>query len=147
MGFLRMASATSAEEPLTIAIDPNLTFTVGSYFLASLWKERWGSEPIRLKFPIIGHSFGPGESFSLRRRRQQQIKEDQHCGGKTSSGIRNRWWRRIVHLLRWLCQIGSDRSDRVIRYSIRVFTSIVIIVFIVIFILKYIKENFFIFLY
>jgi hypothetical protein len=44
-------------------------------------------------------------------------------------------------------KLAVDRSDRVIRYSIRVFTSIVIIVFIVIFILKYIKENFFIFLY
>jgi len=67
---LRMVFAISTEEPTTTGNDPNWTCIMGPYFWERAWRERCGSSPMRLRFPIIGQGFGPGGSLSLRRRRR-----------------------------------------------------------------------------
>lgn len=36
--------------------------------------DRWGSEPMRLRLPMIGHGHGPGGKLRLRRQRLPQMK-------------------------------------------------------------------------
>ncbi len=71
---LRKALAISAEEPTTTGNDPKRRCMMGPYFWLSSWIDRWGSEPIRLRFPIMGQGFGPGGNFTLRRRRWWEMR-------------------------------------------------------------------------
>lgn len=69
---LRKALAISTEEPTTTGNDPKRRCMMGPYFLDSSWMDRWGSEPMRFRFPMMGHGFGPGGKFALRRRRWRE---------------------------------------------------------------------------
>lgn len=66
---LRKVLAISTEEPTTTGNDPNWRCIKGPYFWDSSCKERWGRGPMRLRFPIMGHGFGPGGKLSFFRRR------------------------------------------------------------------------------
>lgn len=70
----RQILAISTDEPTRTGTDPNRSIMTGPYFLDSSWRERWGRDPIRLKFPMIGQGFGPGGRFSLRRRRWVEMR-------------------------------------------------------------------------
>lgn len=70
----RQSLAISTDEPTRAGTEPNRTIMTGPYFLESSWRERWGWDPRRLKFPMMGQGFGPGGRFSLRRRRWVEMR-------------------------------------------------------------------------
>lgn len=69
---LRKALAISTEEPTTTECEPKRSIISGPYFFEREWRERWGSGPMRLRLPIMGHGFGPGGRLSLRRRKRRE---------------------------------------------------------------------------
>ena len=71
---LRQSLAISTDEPTRTGTEPNRTIMMGPYFLESSWRERWGRDPIRLKFPMMGQGFGPGGRFNFRRRRWVEMR-------------------------------------------------------------------------
>ena len=72
---LRKALAISTDEPTTTGNDPNWSCIMGPYFWDSAWMDWWGSEPMRFRFPMTGHGFGPGGKFALRRRRWRERRK------------------------------------------------------------------------
>ena len=69
---LRKVLAISTEDPTTTGKDPNWSCIMGPYFWVRSWIERWGSEPMRLRFPMMGQGFGPGGGLSFRRWRRRR---------------------------------------------------------------------------
>ena len=69
---LSMALAISTDEATTTGNDPNLICMMGPYFWEREWIDWWGSEPMRLRLPIMGQDLGPGGKLSFRRRQRRR---------------------------------------------------------------------------
>jgi hypothetical protein len=69
-----MVLAISTEDPTKTEWDPNLRCMVCPYFADRAWSDWCGNGPMRFKFPIIGHDFGPGGRLSFRPR-QRMVRE------------------------------------------------------------------------
>lgn len=65
---LRKILAISTDEPTTTGKEPKRRCIKGPYFWDSSCIDRWGRDPMRLRFPIMGHGFGPGGKLSFFRR-------------------------------------------------------------------------------
>ncbi|CAL5439431.1 unnamed protein product [Camellia sinensis] len=72
---MRKILAMSTEEPTTTGKEPKRRCMIGPYFWDRSWMERWGREPIRFRFPIIGQGLGPGGRLSLGVRRRRRWVE------------------------------------------------------------------------
>lgn len=60
---LRKSSAALGDETMMAWIEPSRMDIMGPYFLAKLWKARWGRVPNKWRLPIIGKGRGPGGSL------------------------------------------------------------------------------------
>lgn len=63
---LRMSSAAWGEETTITGTFPRRMDIMGPYFLAKVWRARWGRAPKMWRLPMIGKARGPGGSLRLR---------------------------------------------------------------------------------